>query len=690
MSRRIFALFALVLSGRAQQTAPPSSGTVLHAAVQEVLLDFVARDKHHKLIANLRPQDIEILEDGVPQKLRSFHYRGAGNAPGETTPAASVAGARPAYNPLREINVVSLVFDGMGLDSRRRATSAAKAFLGAELGANTYAGVFAMHHRLNLLQQYTNDLDLLNQAVDRVAGSAPETFAKDMQTQAMLLNSLSSGRGGFRPLEPGSAEERGPIGIGSHLDAAAAGVERQMASLTIAVLSNQVGNSSIDALEQLIRGQAQLRGRKTVIYFSEGLILPPGQPERYRALISDSNRSNVAFYTVDASGLDTVDRINESRALNAAIHSSDPDAADSPTNYQENLRYLAEDTGGAAIANMNDMTAPLRRVMEEVRAHYEVSYAPSSSNYDGHFRATEVRAMRPGVNIQSRKGYFALPMLGGEPVAPFEFAALTALDRDPPPQAFEFHAAVLRFQATAAETECRAVFSVPSRALYFAEDNRSKLFRLHVSFLALIKDDRDQVVSKISRDLQFQAPAAKRPEFERGETAVTLHLSLPPGRYHMQAVALDQENQAASIRKIAFFVPSAGRIGLSDLVFVRSVQPDNGARDAMDPLSFPGGQVTPDLNPAVPKSPDAVESLYFVLYPSARIGAQPDVRITLSHNGKLVTAVRESVPAAEADGSIRVLSRIGLGALDTGPYEVQVTATQGAATASGSAVIDIP
>ncbi len=334
MSRRISALFALVLSGRAQQTAPPpSSGTILHAAVQEVLLDFVARDKHHKLVTNLRPQEVEILEDGVPQKLRSFYYRGAGNAPGETTPAASVAGARPAYNPLREINVVSLVFDGMGLDSRRRATSAAKAFLGAELGANTYAGVFAMHHRLNLLQQYTNDLDLLNQAVDRAAGSAPETFAKDMQTQAMLLNSLSSGQRGFHALQPGSAEERGPVAIGSHLDAAAAAVERQMASLTVAVLSNQAGNSSIDALEQLIRGQAELPGRKTVIYFSEGLILPPGQPERYRALISDANRSNVAFYTVDASGLDAVDRISESRGLNAAIHCSDPYAADSPTNW---------------------------------------------------------------------------------------------------------------------------------------------------------------------------------------------------------------------------------------------------------------------------------------------------------------------------------------------------------------------
>lgn len=156
----------------------------------------------------------------------------------------------------------------------------------------------------------------------------------------------------------------------------------------------------------------------------------------------------------------------------------------------------------------------------------------------------------------------------------------------------------------------------------------------------------------------------------------------------MQAVALDQENQAASTRKIAFFVPSAGRIALSDLVLVRSVQPDNGARDAMDPLSFPGGQVTPGLNPAVPKSLGAVESLYFVVYASAGTDVKPDVRITLSHNGKLVTAVRQSLPAAEADGSIRVLSRIGLGALDSGPYEVQVTATQGAATATGSAVID--
>ncbi len=687
MALRIVALFAVL-------AVPVPSQTILRSTTQEVLVDFVARDKHHKLITNLRPEEVEILEDGVRQTARSFQYRGGPDTPGETGAAmpAARAGAGSTYNPLREINVVSLVFEGMDLQGRRRATLAAKAFLGSELRPNTYIGVFALNHRLTLLQQYTNDLGLLDQAVDRVAGGASQTFVKDMQAQVTLLNSLASGRGGFNAMEPGSAEEGGPVGISSHLDAAAAAVERQMAALTIAMLSNRVGNLSIDALRQLIRGQAQLPGRKTVVYFSEGLILPPGEPERFRALISDANRANIAFYTADAGGLDTESPLRMSRRTNAALALSGEGglgAAAAPTDYQENLHSLAADTGGFAIENSNDMRVSLQRVMEEVRAHYEVAYAPASANYDGRFRTIEIRSTRPGMEIQSRKGYFALPLLNGEPVAPFELAALTALDSNPPPAAFDFHAGTLRFRSAGEQTECRAVFSVPSRVLAFTEDPKNKLFRMHVSFLGLVKDERGQVVRKISRDLPFQAPAGKREEFERGETTVTMPFSLPPGRYDFEAVAVDQEKQAASTRKIAFFVPAAGHIGLSDLVFVRGVQPDTGVRDAWDPLEFPGGQVTPELNPAVPKSAAAAENVYFVLYPRAGMGATPEVRIAVLHNGRVISAAQQSLPAADPDGSIRVLSQIGLGGLDSGTYEIEVTATQGAATAKGSAVVAI-
>jgi VWFA-related protein len=694
MPRRFVALAAvLALSGRAQWTEPPGAfDTVLRSTAQEVLLDFVARDKHQKLVTDLRPEEVEILEDGVPQKVRSFQYRGGPDQPEKSAPVPTAAGGGPAYSALREINVVSLVFEGMSAQSRRQATQAAKDFLGSERRPNTYIGVFTLNNRLALLQQYTNDNSLLNQAVDRAASGNYRQATKDIEAQVMLLNSLAAGGSGrFSPVQPGSAEGGGPISTASHLDAAAAAVERQMASLTIAILASQAGNQSMDALDQLIRGQAQLPGRKTAIFFSEGLILPPDQPERFRALISDANRANIAFYTVDASGLDTISDARVSRTINAARRRVQPDtgAASQPTNFQENLRSLAEDTGGFAIANTNDMRAPLRRVMEEVRAHYEVAYSPTSSNYDGHFRTIVIRTTRAGLTIQSRKGYFALPLLNGEPVARFEIAALAALNSDAAPHAFEFHAGTLRFRGAAEGTEYRVVFSVPSHALSFTEDPKRQLFRAHVSFLALVKDDQGRIVHKISRDLPFQAPSGKRAEFERGEATVTLPLNLAPGRYHLEAAAIDPQGQTASTRKIAFFVPAAGPIGLSDLIFVRSVQSGGGDRDATDPLEFAGGKVTPELNAAVPKSDTAVASVYFILYPSPGIGAQADVRMAIAHNGKLIAQVRPNLPAAEADGSVRVLSQIGLGGLERGPYEVQVTATQGGATASSSAVISI-
>jgi hypothetical protein len=323
--------------------------------------------------------------------------------------------------------------------------------------------------------------------------------------------------------------------------------------------------------------------------------------------------------------------------------------------------------------------------MEEVRAHYEAAYAPTSSNYDGHFRTIEVRVHRPGIRLQSRKGYFALPMLDGVSLAPFEFAALTALNSQPSPHAFDFHAGVLTFRTGAQTTECRAVFSVPSRALHFTEDPKAKLFRIHVAFLALVKDDEDQVVRKISRDLPFQAPMDKRAEFERGEVTVTLPLRLPPGRYHLEAVAYDADGDTASTRKISLVVPSAGR--LSDLVLVRSFQPAGEDRDVTDPLESAAGKVTPELNAIVSKSSGAAEGVYFVLYPGP--GGSPDVSMAISRDGKLMSSVQVRLPPAEADGSLRVLSGIPFAGFDPGVYEVTVTAAQGGATARRTAVIEV-
>lgn len=302
MSHRILATVrALTISTcavlRSQPQSKPAADSqiVLRSTAEEVLLDFVARDKHQKLVTDLRAEDIEVLEDGVTQTLRSLEYHGGRDEASRQNqligPRSTAAAAES--NMLREINLVSLVFEGVSAEDRREATQAAKDFLANQVEPNTYIGVFTLNHQLALLQQYTNDAGLLNKAVNRALTGAYQQFAKDTEVEVIKLNRLQGGP----PLRPGSAEERGPV-VADRFT----GPERAMIRLTLAVLTNQFGVLSMDGLERLVEAQATLPGRKTVIYFSPGLIVPPEQPERFRAVISAANRANIAFYTVDPTG----------------------------------------------------------------------------------------------------------------------------------------------------------------------------------------------------------------------------------------------------------------------------------------------------------------------------------------------------------------------------------------------------
>ena len=49
---------------------------VVRSTTQEVLLDVVVRDRKERLIRNLKPAELRVLEDGVPQELKTFHPRG--------------------------------------------------------------------------------------------------------------------------------------------------------------------------------------------------------------------------------------------------------------------------------------------------------------------------------------------------------------------------------------------------------------------------------------------------------------------------------------------------------------------------------------------------------------------------------------------------------------------------------------
>jgi VWFA-related protein len=101
---------------------------------------------------------------------------------------------------------------------------------------------------------------------------------------------------------------------------------------------------------------------------------------RFRALIDEANRNNVAFYPVNVDGLATGERA-------------------------ENLRTLAENTDGL-VTNTNDFNGAFRRIADDVSAYYMLSYTTSTKS-DGAYHRLQVKVSSPGASVKARRGYVA-------------------------------------------------------------------------------------------------------------------------------------------------------------------------------------------------------------------------------------------------------------------------------------------
>ena len=140
---------------------------VLRVDANEVLLDIVVRERRGKTIRDLKADEIEVFEDGVKQKVNAFRLV-EGDAPNRSDKTSSAGSSGPAkLNPLRHINLVTLVFDNLQVEARQLAGQAAMKFLGSELRSNDMIAVFTIGNRLHVLQHFTGDRKLLREAVQR-------------------------------------------------------------------------------------------------------------------------------------------------------------------------------------------------------------------------------------------------------------------------------------------------------------------------------------------------------------------------------------------------------------------------------------------------------------------------------------------------------------------------------------------
>src|SRR5258707_5522297 len=161
-----------------QTSAPPAeepNRTVIHTTTREVLLDMVVRDKHHHAVTDLRPEEVEIYEDGVRQKIRVFHSiqgteqlnseRSAAGTQNSIAPASNHDDPHP-LNSLRQVNFDTVVFAQIAPLNLEFARRAVLEFLKSDNLPNTYVTIYRLDHSLQVMLPYTSDKDSLAKAVD--------------------------------------------------------------------------------------------------------------------------------------------------------------------------------------------------------------------------------------------------------------------------------------------------------------------------------------------------------------------------------------------------------------------------------------------------------------------------------------------------------------------------------------------
>ena len=694
---------AALLSGRAPAQDNPAEGKpqVFPVDTQVVVLDVVARDRKGRVVRDLRPEEIEVFEEGSRKEITSFRFVETGTVP--VVPGAPL----PRPEEIAHPNLITLVFDQLGAESRLIARKAALDLLAMEGRPDLVISVFQVGYHMTLLQQFTTDRAALRGAVEKATGAAEADRrmpTEDMNRAAEESRAANANLDSISAAVSGGAA--GAAAAGSAL--ASAGMEAAMADMAInamklseSLFREQQGNASLYGLFALAKQQQKLAGRKTIVLFSEGLQVPPSLEQMLKSTISEANRANVSIYSVDSRGLGATSDYERSRgALQEAVDASrrsvqsrgtravtreeamagETSEASLRLNLQGSLADLARSTGGRLIANTNDAGAGLERAVADMSGYYEVIYDPRLGAFDGRFRRLEIKVNRAGVQVQTRSGYFALPPGEGTVYFPWELPLYNALKADPAPQDFDFNVATYRYGHEGGQQRQTLVSEVPLENVLFKRDGGS--VKAHFSLMAVLRNGNGAVVERFSKDSPVEVPKDKESAVKRGNFIFTRSFKLAPGRYTLEVAAMDHGTSKTSVkRSVVTVLPEPAALGLSSLALVKRTEPiPAGALDSEDPLRVGQTRIVPFVRePHI--MPEETLSLYLVAFSRDKAGDKPQLALEFMRDGRVVGKSSIELPEADERGRIPYIANVPCRSFAPGRYEVTALVKQGAAWA---------
>jgi VWFA-related protein len=394
-----------------------------------------------KPVTDLRPEEVELLEDGVPQRIEQFeHIQITGPRPQtqRREPSTMEEMRRAAKDPRARVFVLFLDPRHVDLEASMKVRQPLIDALNTLVGGDDLIAVMTpeMSPREITFTRRTNNIEQLLASywgkkdwlgtrdrteidyeacyqADKSSGT-PQDLAQRMITrrrEMLVLDALEGLADHLRTLR----EERKAVITVSH-GWPLFGPDRTLArSLTdktgqpISVpvpplgrdpVTGRPGTPNTGSVTISNDGMGHLDRQKCE---NDRLTLSEiNHQERFIEIMQRANRANVSFYPIAAAGF------SESFQTTMA----GPGRA---------LQMMADITDGQLVP-VHNLEGGIQRVLDDLSSYYLLAYY-SNVKADGKFHKISVRVKRPGVRVRARSGFFAAPAVetrSARPAAPDE------------------------------------------------------------------------------------------------------------------------------------------------------------------------------------------------------------------------------------------------------------------------------
>ena len=611
MSRLLGAMLWLLLAEQPPPQTPFKSGVNL------VEVDVVVTDKGGKPFRGLTQQDFEVFEDGKPVQIATFVAVDLPPARADATiPPADRSGTSIRSNDQPEDGRVLLIvlddyhvrFDA-GYAKRTRAIARR---LVERLGPSDQVAVVATSGRSINQAEFTDDKARLVDAIDGFFPQSEQTVSGGLVAGSLQRSLGGPGGGGF------------------------------------GFVSEMKAQWAMDTLGGAAKALADIpHRRKAILLVSEGLpvsveqiISNPnaaGAWEGLRDFILTAQRSNVAVYPVDPCGLST----------------------ECSTDAQQNLRTLADSTGGFAVLNTNAPEDSVERIVDENGTYYLLGYSSPAAPNDGRRHRIKVRSRVPDVEVRARDGYVSTRRASKPAAPPVPLEALVAA----PIQSRGLTMRVAAVPAPLGASPGAAVvvaIELPAQAAVEAGD---------VTFRVVAIDMTGNVRARQQFNTTFKANVVSL----KGWARLRTHVEVTPGRYQIRVAAVGADGRRGSVFTETEVPKFDTDLALGGLSFVApgTVPPANRERASSVV------ELTPLAARDVPEHTAAAAQLPIRV---ARKAATTSLSITasiVSADGRTMQidhAPRAAVDYATPAGDV---CRIAIPSLAAGSYRLVVDATLG-------------